>query len=528
MSNVSWRRIAGWAAASAALFLGISTVAPSAAHAQSSEPSLTALLAKYKRAVSDPGVRRETSLESSGTLAGAGLDGTFHVWIAGANSRADQALGPRRETTLNLGERAYLINSDGNVRELHGILLRRERTERFIESGDFALAPQRCTLRGTGLAAGQTVYVLDVRAAGGETQTVSLAASSGLPVRVAYDDDDGRTVIDLSDWRTVEGRRYPFSAVASDGDHAFDQVQHTEWVVADKPIDPTVFALPPSRHIDMAGPETIPLISREGHLFVPVSLNGKTYQFLLDSGAQSILIDAAVARDAGLVSSGALEVSGAQRTGGLQVAKLDALGVGDGTLRNLVVTTLDLGASTGGAFHVDGILGYPFFAEALVMLDPAAASMTFGPPGSFEPPGTRVQLETDRALPEAMLRLNGNVSAPFVIDTGNAAELLLYHPFLETHPGIVPFTLTSRRSYGIGGAASSYRTSLDQLDIGGLTIYHAETDVMQATRGAFADRFDAGNVGLAVLKNFRFTFDESNNAMYVARGGAFDDGRNRP
>jgi hypothetical protein len=106
--------------------------------------------------------------------------------------------------------------------------------------------------------------------------------------------------------------------------------------------------------------------------------------------------------------------------------------------------------------------------------------------------------------------------------------LLLYHPFLETHPGIVPFTLTSRRSYGIGGAASSYRTSLDQLDIGGLTIYHAETDVMQATRGAFADRFDAGNVGLAVLKNFRFTFDESNNAMYVARGGAFDDGRNRP
>jgi hypothetical protein len=144
---------------------------------------VTALLAKYKRAISDPGVPRETSLESSGTLAGAGLEGTFHVWIAGADSRADQALGPRRETTLNLGDRSYLINSDGNVRELRGILLRRERTERFIESGDFASAPHRCTLRGTGLAGGQSVYLLDVRAEGGETQTVSLAAASGLPVR---------------------------------------------------------------------------------------------------------------------------------------------------------------------------------------------------------------------------------------------------------------------------------------------------------------------------------------------------------
>jgi hypothetical protein len=50
---------------------------------------------------------------------------------------------------------------------------------------------------------------------------------------------------------------------------------------------------------------------------------------------------------------------------------------------------------------------------------------------------------------------------------------------------------------------------------------------MQATRGAFADRFDAGNVGLGLLANFVLTFDLANNALYVERSSAFDDGRSR-
>ena len=44
---------------------------------------------------------------------------------------------------------------------------------------------------------------------------------------------------------------------------------------------------------------------------------------------------------------------------------------------------------------------------------------------------------------------------------------------------------------------------------------------------AFADRVDAGNVGLGVLRNFVATFDLGNAAMYVTPGSAFDDGRRR-
>jgi hypothetical protein len=48
-----------------------------------------------------------------------------------------------------------------------------------------------------------------------------------------------------------------------------------------------------------------------------------------------------------------------------------------------------------------------------------------------------------------------------------------------------------------------------------------------AEKGAFADRVDAGNVGLGILKNFIVTFDLSNGALYLQKGDAFDDGRLR-
>jgi hypothetical protein len=51
---------------------------------------------------------------------------------------------------------------------------------------------------------------------------------------------------------------------------------------------------------------------------------------------------------------------------------------------------------------------------------------------------------------------------------------------------------------------------------------------MQSDQGAFADRFDAGNIGMAVLRNFVVTFDLANAKMYLQRSAAFDDGRYRP
>ncbi len=508
----------------AALFLANGR--PGAAR-QGALPDLHDILARYSNAVADSGLPEVEQLESKGVLVGGGLTGEFHTWISGDRERTDQNLGPRSERTLRIGRRIWYADSDGDVREFTGILARRARTQHFIDSGDFANAPERCELRGREKIGGRQTYAIDVTADDGETETLYLDAQTALPARIAYDDDDGRTTIDIQDWRLIGGRRFPFKTIASDGDHAFDTIETTTSVDLAPTIDASVFAPFVARRIALSAPDTIAVQYHDGHLFAPVSIGGRTYTFLLDTGAQNILIDRRIASGLGLAAVGSLEASGATRTGGLQLAKVAELDIGHGILRDVVVTTIDLGTSTDGAFRIDGILGYPFFAASTVRLDTAARTMTLAVPGTLPPVGEKIPLQIDRAFPEANLRVNATTEAPFIIDTGNAGELLLYKPFVDKHPGVVPFTTNDRKSYGIGGETASYRSTLQQLDFGSIALYHSDTDVMLATSGAFADRFDAGNVGLGLLKNFKITFDLAGGAMYLQPGADFDDGRKR-
>jgi predicted aspartyl protease len=493
----------------------------------SSAPSVTDLLANYERASNDAGSADIVTFESTGTLTGGGLTGFFHSWSQGDHERTDENLGPRTDTILRLGDRVYQQDANGDAHELTGVLARRERTQDYIDSGDFAKHPEHSIYRGHVTIDGVNTYALDVAAPDGETETLYLDAKSFLPVRLAYDDDDGRTTIDLSDWRVVEGHHFAFKNVVSDGDHPYDTVQTTVTITLGGTIAAATFAPLVPRTIAIAAPDTIGLETHDGHMYAPVSIAGHHYTFLVDTGAQDIVVDKHVAHDLGLAPIGALEASGATRTGGLQIVKLDEIDIGKGRLSGIVASTLDLGASTAGVFRIDGILGYPFFASATVRLDFSAKTMTFGVPGTLPPVGEKITVQVDRSFPEAMLKIDARTEAPFIIDTGNAGELLLYHPFLEQHPGIVPFSTTSRHSYGIGGSTSSYRSTLDSLELGDISLYHADTDVMLATSGAFADRFDAGNVGLGLLKNFVVTFDLANAAMYLERGPDFDDGRTR-
>ncbi|HTV72167.1 MAG TPA: retropepsin-like aspartic protease, partial [Candidatus Acidoferrales bacterium] len=366
----------------------------------SPSPTVQDLVTLYDRAMTDPNAPAVQRFEVVGTIAGAALTGTFHEWQDGDDERTDQSLGLRQESTIRLGERYFFVSSTGNVREYRGSLLRRSRTQTLIDSGDLAGTPDCCRLGGTQVVDGVNAEELVVTAPGGDTESLFVDPQTGLPLRLAYEEDDGTTTVDLSDWRSYGGRRFPFKSVSSDGNHDFDITQITTSITMNEPIDPAIFAVPANRSIETAGVQHLDLVEHDAHLFAPVSISGHAYTFLVDTGAQSILLDESVARQLHLHEEGALEASGAARTGGLHLAKLDDLEVAGATMHDLVVTTLDLGASTEGAFHIDGILGYPFFASAAVRIDFAHETMDFGPPGSLTPSGDRLNADFDRGLVE--------------------------------------------------------------------------------------------------------------------------------
>jgi hypothetical protein len=449
-----------------------------------------------------------------GTLAGGGLVGSFRSVREGDRLYEEQRLGTRVEQHWTVGDAFTERDANGVVRRWHGTLLRRARTQAYVDDDGFLRDPARARVLPPELVHGRPTHPVIVSAPHGDEMTLYFADDDRRIIRTAFADADGTTTVDYADFRDVGGENIPFSTVVSDGDPAYDL---TATVVSAEPVadvDPAAFVIPPSKTLIATGPQAMPLVMRNGHYLVPVFIAGKRYEFLLDSGASSVVLDTHVAKELGLAGVGAFEAKGANRLGGVQDIALPPVSIGSALLADLSASSLDT-----GALRIDGILGTPFFAESLVELDFKRNTMRFGPPGSFKPRGARVALDTDRALPEAQLVAGAaRIPGEFLVDTGNSNAILLYRAFVERHPSIVPFTASNSLTYGIGGATQTYRTKLDRLDFGGVVLHDRPTDVMLATTGAFADYHDAGNIGLGVLDDFVVTFDEANDALYIARG----------
>lgn len=499
---------------------------PPPARAQAS-PDLGSVLAARKAAIAAMHVRAAHSSELIGMVSGAALQGTFHSWKSGDDERYDENTGVRRESTFRLNGREYAINENGAIRELRGLLLQRQRTEDFIESDGFVSEPQYDRFLGSQqLPDGRGVYAIAVAPPGGQPETIYIDRKSSLLDRVEYDDADGTNTQDYYDYRLFAGVLIAQRSVESNGDHAFDLTRETVTVIIDRPIPSDLFALPEAPTVQTAVPITVPLEIHDSHDYVRLKISGREYTFLLDSGAQAVVLDTHVAKEAGLTPQGRLEVAGAQRTGGLGVAALDSLQIGGAALPVRMVTILDLRGVT-GAQPIDGILGYPFFAAAEIRIDPDAQTMTFSKPGTLKTGGASFDVDSDRELVELQATLNGTAGR-FVIDTGNGNELLVYAPFIRSHAGLIQYAGGRfANNMGVGGSASAVGTIVDELDLGPFRFFNRYANVMLGSQGAFADRFAAGNIGLGVLRNFVLTFDLANAKLYAQPAAHFDDGRYR-
>jgi hypothetical protein len=186
-----------------------------------------------------------------------------------------------------------------------------------------------------------------------------------------------------------------------------------------------------------------------------------------------------------------------------------------------------LKSATNGAFPVDGILGYEFFASAEVRFDFERMQLTIARPGSLPLVGEPFSLDTDRQYPELDAKIDGKVTR-VVIDTGDANELLVFGSFLREYPGTVSYAgARAVPNYAVGGSTSAVATMVDELDLGPFRLYNRQANVILSDSGAFADRIDGANVGAGTLRSFIATFDLANRMMYLAKTPSFDDGSDR-
>jgi hypothetical protein len=155
--------------------------------------------------------------------------------------------------------------------------------------------------------------------------------------------------------------------------------------------------------------------------------------FLIDTGSQSLYLDSELARSLNPSFWG--EGDNPQVKQKVKWGTLDSLEVGPMTLQHTDVAVMDLSTpSTPLGERLAGILGHPFFAQAIVEVDyPAGSIACFDPKTYRLPQGEWLPLTFEAGRPIIPARIEGNIDGQFILDTGSNFAVLFYPDFVQKH-----------------------------------------------------------------------------------------------
>jgi hypothetical protein len=334
------------------------------------------------------------------------------------------------------------------------------------------------------------------------------------------------TTTAFSDYRPVLGLRVPFAQQTdSDGNTTTFVASRAD---VDDPGADTALRRPVQHVTDVtlpSGTTAMPFELVDNHVALSVTLNGKgPFRFIFDTGGSNI-VDADVAKQLRLGSSGNAAGSGVgAATEAVQFATVDALGVGDAVLRKQIfaVAPVHAGFGVSSGKPVDGLIGFEVLARFVTTFDYAKKQVVLRTPPAAPPAaGSEVSFAFNGQHPMIDCVIAG-FPGSCVLDTGSRLSLSVLSPFLAAHPSIAgpDATAAGANGFGIGGASLG-RLGRTTLQLAGYTVPDIIVDLSTQTKGAFADPFYAGNVGAGVLKRFAVTFDYAHQTVVFAPNASF-------
>ncbi|MGN6155887.1 MAG: retroviral-like aspartic protease family protein [Sphingomicrobium sp.] len=253
-----------------------------------------------------------------------------------------------------------------------------------------------------------------------------------------------------------------------------------------------------------------PLIFDNGRLFIPASVDSVSTEALLDSGAETTVLDPAFASRAKLPEGKEVAIRGSGGSAPARIVEgvtVEALGV---TLHPEAVVVTDLSDISKRLVKrpLQMILGREIFDSARLRVDIAGRTVEVVPKDKA-PPGTRFPLTAHAGIESIPVTVNGK-AAQAEFDLGNGSGVLISRAFADT----LRLKAVGRRSGGgIGGEVSRDLVRVDSLDVGGKTFRDVEA--------AIDDQPNANdlNIGTSILKNFLITTDFAGRSVWLAAIG---------
>ena len=336
-----------------------------------------------------------------------------------------------------------------------------------------------------------------------------------LPSRLSVPYERGPYTAAYSDYRPALGMRLPFTVQTRYGKSS---VRHVEAVTV-IPAAQARFAAPPvlvpQARFDAAMPARLALrrgtpfgSSTPGHLFAEAAVDGAPVGwFLLDSGADGMMIDSALADRLGLPVVGRTRSIGADgRPREATYRRARSFRVGRLSFDNPLFLALDLSANNAppGAAR-SGVIGYDVFARAVVEFARGGEWAAICDPGTYRLPasGRWQPLDFLDLAPAVTTRFEGGRSGLFQIDTGAAGTVDFYREYVEAERLLAGRETREVQSAGAGGAFAMREGRIGWFALGGRRFANVEAGF----RTNFSREGGAGIVGRALLAPFLVVFD---------------------
>jgi len=507
-------------------------------------PDSGALLARAKEAAGGDAWDRVRVIQSEATVSTGGLEGTLVSWEEITTGRAVSRydLGVVTGAEGWDGERPWSQSDSGDVAvrgsqgDLEGARDAAYVTARGYFHPERWPAEVRYLRREEG-AGGEVFQVLEVVPEEGRPMELWLDAETLLLARTVEEGATDVTTTFFSDYREVDGLLLPFRLRSSTGDPAYDTVLEVTAVAIDPEVPEGTFEMPASDVRDFRLPEgrqsiVLPFELLNNHIYVTASVgDGEPGRFLVDTGGVNLLTVRA-ADEMGIERQGSFEASGVgSETVDAGLARIDLFTLGEGaeTVRfedtTFVILPLD-GVVQAEGVDFAGLVGFEVFRRFVVEIDYARHRITLTLPEAFryEGDGTRVPFELDDRIPVVEGAIDG-LSGTFSIDTGSRSTVDLHAPFAREHglaSAYVP-AVEAVSGWGVGGSVRSLVSRGGLLELGDADVPGPLVEIAQVERGAYTDRYTAGNVGGGVLKRFTVIFDYAHQEMILEPNHLFDD-----
>ncbi len=254
----------------------------------------------------------------------------------------------------------------------------------------------------------------------------------------------------------------------------------------------------------------VPMQLIDNRPFVPVTVNGRRFDFVVDTGGD-YAISTQVAAELGLHPSPAASVGGANATsvaaGDVVVARL---AVGSITVRDVHVSVIDFTPLVThiGFRRFDGIIGYTFLRSHAVTFDARRGMLTFDAPPSAQDASHAISFRLWQNLLVVRAGVDGT-EGDFILDTGDRSAITLFTPFAREHyrsrgSGTLRDVVTG---FGLAAPIVADVTRLHSLALAGYDVADPIARLATQQAGGFASDEVAGSIGNAVLSRFTATFD---------------------